>query len=69
MFEWAEFRQSKGAVKLHLLLDHDGYLPVYAHITEGCVHEINIARQLELAPGNILVMIWCSTNKVFTIMG
>ena len=35
LFDWATFRQTKGAVKLHLLLDHDGYLPVFAHITEG----------------------------------
>jgi hypothetical protein len=55
MFEWAQFRQTKGAVKLHLLLDHDGYLPTYAHISEGKVHEINIARQLEFAPGSIIV--------------
>ena len=56
MFEWAEFRQTKGAVKLHLLLDYDGYLPVYAHITEGSVHEINIARTLEFVPGSIIAM-------------
>ena len=40
MFNWATFRQTKGAVKLHLLLDHDGYLPVYAHLSEGNVHEL-----------------------------
>jgi len=44
LFNWAKFRQTKGAVKLHLLLDHEGYLPVFAHITEGRVHEVNIAR-------------------------
>jgi hypothetical protein len=27
MYDWANFRRTKGAVKLHLLLDHDGYLP------------------------------------------
>ena len=27
MFDWAKYRQRKGAIKLHLLLDHDGYLP------------------------------------------
>jgi Domain of unknown function (DUF4372) len=31
MFDWAKYRQTKGAIKLHVLLDHDGYLPVYAH--------------------------------------
>jgi len=35
LFPWAEYRQTKGAVKLHLLLDHGGYFPVYAHITDG----------------------------------
>ena len=44
LFDWAKFRQTKGAVKLHLLLDHDGYLPVFARLTEGRVHEVNIAR-------------------------
>jgi hypothetical protein len=35
LFPWAKFRRTKGAVKLHLLLDHDGYLPSFAHITNG----------------------------------
>jgi hypothetical protein len=34
MFDWAKFRRTKGAIKLHLLLDHDGYLPCFAIITE-----------------------------------
>jgi hypothetical protein len=44
LFPWAKFRQTKGAVKVHLLLDHDGYLPVFAHITEGKRHEVRVAR-------------------------
>jgi hypothetical protein len=56
LFPWADFRTTKGAVKLHLLLDHDGYLPVFAHITEGKVHEVNIARILKLPVGSIVVM-------------
>ena len=44
MFDWARFRRAKGAVKLHMLLDHDGYLPVYAHITDGKTHEIRAAK-------------------------
>jgi len=54
LFPWAEYRRTKGAVKLHLLLDHDGYLPVYAHITEGKTHEINIARKLSFPAGSIV---------------
>jgi len=30
MFDWAKYTQQKGAIKLHLLLDHDGYLPSFA---------------------------------------
>jgi hypothetical protein len=56
LFDWATFRQTKGAVKLHLLLDHDGYLPVFAHITEGSAHEINIAKGLSFPKGSIVAI-------------
>jgi len=56
MFPWATFRQTKGAVKLHMLLDHDGYLPVYAYISEGSVHEIQIARTIDLPADSIVAM-------------
>jgi hypothetical protein len=55
MFDWAKFRLTKGAVKLHLLLDHEGYLPSYVVITEGKTHEVRVARQMRFAPGTILV--------------
>lgn len=55
VFDWAQFRTTKGAVKLHLLLDHDGYLPCYAVITEGKVHEIQVARKLTWQRGTMLV--------------
>ena len=38
VFDWARFRRTKGAVKLHLLLDHDGFLPCYAVVTKGKQH-------------------------------
>jgi len=56
VFDWATFRRTKGAVKLHLLLDHDGYLPCYAVLTEGRRHEVTVARTLTFPPGTILVM-------------
>ena len=56
LFDWATYRQTKGAVKLHLLLDHDGYLPVFAHVTEGNVHEINVAKTLVFPKGSIVAM-------------
>jgi len=56
LFDWARFVRTKGAVKLHLLLDHDGYLPTFASITEGKVHEVNIARTLNFPTGSIIVI-------------
>jgi len=56
LFPWATFRRTKGAVKLHLLLDHDGYLPSFACLTEGKKHDVHIARLLSLPPGSIVAM-------------
>jgi len=56
VFDWALYRRTKGAVKLHLLLDHQGHLPCYAVITEGKQHEIRVARQLRYEPGTLLAI-------------
>lgn len=56
MFDWAKFRQTKGAAKLHLLLDHDGYLPSFAVITTGKISDITVARRIHFDPGTILVI-------------
>jgi len=56
LFPWAEFRRTKGAVKLHLLLDHDGYFPTYAYISNGKKHDVTIARKISLPPGSIITM-------------
>lgn len=55
MYDWAKFRRTKGAVKLHLLLDHDGYLPSYAYITEGKISDVKVAHLLQFNPGTIVV--------------
>src|SRR6266536_3913263 len=55
VFDWAQYRRTKGAVKLHLLLDHQGLLPSYAVVTEGRVHESCVARTLRFEPGTIVV--------------
>jgi hypothetical protein len=56
MFPWADFRQTKGAVKLHLLLDHDGYLPDFAVITEGKTADVITARHFMLPAGSIVAV-------------
>lgn len=56
LFPWADFRRTKGGVKLHLLLDHDGYLPTFAIIGKGRLHESQMASQVPLAKGSIVAM-------------
>ena len=46
---------AKGAIKLHLVLDHDGYLPSYAVLTDGKQSEISVAKSMAFAPGTMLV--------------
>jgi hypothetical protein len=56
LFDWAHFRRTKGAVKLHLALDHEGYLPCFAVLTDGRRHEVKVAHELPFKPGTIVVM-------------
>ena len=55
MFDWAVYRKSKGAVKLHAVLDYDGCLTVFAQVTEGGIHEINIAHTINFPKGSVIV--------------
>jgi len=56
LFPWADFRQTKGAIKLHLLLDHDGYLPDFAIITDGKKSDVVTARHFTLSAGSIVAV-------------
>jgi len=56
LFPWAEFKQTKSAIKLHTLLDLRGSIPTFIHITEGKVHEVNILDDLLPEAGAIYVM-------------
>ncbi len=55
VFPWAKFRTTKGAIKLHVGLDHEGYLPTFMQITDGKVQEVNMARTLNLPSGSLVV--------------
>lgn len=56
LYDWADYRRTKGAVKLHLQLDHDGHLPCFAVVTEGKTHEVTVARGMQFERGTIVVM-------------
>jgi len=55
IFPWSRFALGKGAMKLHLGLDHDGLIPAFAVITESRVMETTVARQLMPVKGSITV--------------
>jgi len=56
MFPWATWSRQKGAVKLHMTLDHAGYLPEAMVITTGQYSELTLARRQRYPRGAILVM-------------
>ncbi len=55
-FNWAKFRNNKGAVKMHTLLDLRGNIPVFIEITDGKVHDINILDQIVFEAGAFYIM-------------
>ena len=54
VFPWADFRTTKGAVKLHVGLNQAGYLPEFVTITEGKDHDVRIGRTLNFPKGSII---------------
>ena len=55
MYPWAKFRRKKGAVKLHLRLDHDGYLPNFGLITDGKCHDVKAVWDMPFEADSITV--------------
>jgi len=56
LFPWARFRQHKGAVKMHTLLDLHGNIPTFIRITDGTVHDVNILDEILPEAGAFYVM-------------
>ena len=56
LFSWAKFRSTKGAFKLHVRLDHSGFLPEFVTITDGATSDIKIGRLLEFPKHSIVVI-------------
>ena len=56
MFPWARFRKTKGAIKLHTMIEIHSSIPVFIDITHGKVHDVNVLDNLNPEPGSFLVM-------------
>lgn len=55
VFPWSHSQQSKGAIKLHVGLDHAGMLPEFVAITDGKTHDLTAGRALQLSKGSMVV--------------
>src|SRR6476659_4430561 len=56
LFDWAPFRSTKAAVKLHTLLDLRGSIPTFLHISDGKLHDVNVLDILPIEAGAFYVM-------------
>ena len=56
LFPWATYRRAKGGVKLHVMLDHDDYMPRYVLITDAQKHERKYAEFFSAPKGSIIAM-------------
>jgi hypothetical protein len=55
LFDWAKYRTQKGAVKLHTVMDYDTCLPTYLHLTDGKVHDAQVAKTISVPAGSVIV--------------
>lgn len=56
LYPWAKFRKTKGAIKLHTMLDLRGNIPAFLTITDGKVHDVKAAPQVPIEPQGIYVV-------------
>jgi len=56
VFPWATFRKTKGAIKLHTLLDLRGNIPTFIYISDGKLHDVNALDHMPLEAGAFYVM-------------
>ncbi len=56
LFDWAPFRSTKAAIKLHTLLDLRGAIPAFIHISDGKLHDVNVLDMLSFEAGAFYVM-------------
>ncbi len=56
VYDWAQYKQTKGGIKVHTVLNHEGYLPCFAVITDGKASDVAVGRTLKFDKGTIVAM-------------
>ena len=69
VFPWARFRTTKGAIKLHTLLDLKGSIPTFIHISDGKLHDVKVLDLLLPEPGALYLMDrgYLDFNRLYTL--
>jgi hypothetical protein len=69
LFPWADFRETKAAIKIHTLLDLRGAIPAFMLVSDGLLHDVNILDLLGPEPGSFYVMdrAYVDFERLFTI--
>ena len=69
VFPWARFRTTKGAIKLHTLLDLKGSIPTFIHISDGKLHDVKVLDLLLPEPGALYIMDrgYLDFNRLYTL--
>lgn len=56
LFPWAEFRSRKAAIKLHTLMDLEGSIPTFIHVSDGRTHDVNALDMIPIMAGSVYIM-------------
>lgn len=54
LHDWAKFRRTKGGIKVHIKLNHGGYIPQFVTVTEAKPHDVNELPNLKLKAGDVV---------------
>lgn len=69
VFWWAEFRKTKGGIKLHTLFDVKTSIPTFLQISNAKTHDVKILDQISYEPGSFYVMdkAYIDFNRLFKL--
>ena len=56
LYDWAKFRKTKGGIKLHVKLNHSGYIPQYVNVSNADYHEVNELPKMGLKKGDVVTI-------------
>ena len=71
LMNWAHGKYSRGAIKMHTLLNLRGNIPTFIYVTDGKYHDVNALDEIEIVPGAAYVMdkAYIDFSRLFKLEG